>query len=232
MKTVVFGVLILLSSSGMAQSKIWAKLEKGSALYLDPYKNEWIPLGDKQELPMKTFLMTKENARVSLFKETDVFIIAESAYCFIEDAIAKTKAEVVSALTQIEAAELPALQSEPKDKKKTVGLTYGATPNEADAASKIPYLKERENAVQWFYAQNQFDAALLSHKRMMVKFPALYQSATAVELLLQLYDKLELYGFLGDETRRLMAVQKSAELSQIVVKWSETAKIKLAKQRR
>ncbi|MCS7014029.1 MAG: hypothetical protein RMI34_07810 [Chloroherpetonaceae bacterium] len=207
---------------------MWLKVEKGVVLYLDPYQQKWQPASSKEEIPLKTFVLTKDGAKARLFKETEDYVLPESSYFFVEDVIPKSRVEVVAALTQIEAEQLPKSTREPRE-RRPIGLTYGdpmpdTTTSNIDA---IPYLAERRRAVQHFIEMKRYDAALLSQKRLLTKFPALYQYADEAERLFMLYDKLELYGFLNDETRRLMAIKRSVEFDKMLEKWNQLAKSKL-----
>lgn len=220
---------LLFGALAHAQTKVWVKLESGAALYLHPYQQQWLPLSAKEEVPAKTFILTKSGAKTTLFRATETYAVPESAYFFIEDMLMKSRVEVVAALTQIEAEQLPKPARENRERKLPIGLTYGesapdtASPN----VSAIPYLSERENAIRYFLDAKRYDAALLSQKRLMTKFPALYQDAAQAERLFMLYDKLELYGFLNDETRRLLAIKRTAEYDKMVEKWNNVAKAKL-----
>lgn len=220
---------LLTSALVHAQTKVWVKLEAGDALYLNPYQQQWLPISAKEEVPAKTFLLTKSGAKATLFRGTEVYGAPESAYFFIEDMMPKSRVEVVAALTQIEAEQLPKPVRETRERKLPIGLTYGENaPDTASSnAAAIPYLDERENAIRYFLDAKRYDAALLSQKRLLTKFPSLYQDAEQAERLFMLYDKLELYGFLNDETRRLLAIKRSNEYDKMVEKWNNVAKAKL-----
>jgi hypothetical protein len=64
---------------------------------------------------------------------------------------------------------------------------------------------------------------------MMTKYPQLYEEANVVERLLSLYDRLELYGFLLDESERLLHSEAPEAYSRIVIDWNERAKGKLGR---
>lgn len=220
---------LLFSTLAHAQTKVWVKLESGIALYLNPYEQQWLPLSAKEEIPTKTFLLTQSGAKVTLFKTTEAYAVPESAYFFIEDILPKSRVEVVAALTQIEAEQLPKPVRETRERKLPIGLTYGENAPDTVSANPnaIPYLSERESAIQYFLDNGRYDAALLSQKRLLTKFPVLYQDSKHAERLFVLYDKLELYGFLNDETRRLLAIKRTAEYDKMVEKWNNVAKAKL-----
>ncbi len=221
--------ILLCSTFANAQIKVWIKLDSGTALYLHPYQQKWLPISAKEEVPLKTFMLTKEGAKATLFKETDVHILPETAYFFIEDVLPKSRVEIVAALTQIEAEQLPKSTRETRERKMPIGLTYGesAVDTTSSNTADIPYLNERQNAIQYFLHHGRYDAALLSQKRLLTKFPTLYQDAQQTERLFMLYDKLELYGFLNDETRRLLSIKRSTEFDKMVEKWNSVAKAKL-----
>lgn len=174
-------------------------------------------------------LLTQSGAKATLFKTTEAYAVPESAYFFIEDILPKSRVEVVAALTQIEAEQLPKPVRETRERKLPIGLTYGENAPDTVSANPnaIPYLSERENAIQYFLDNGRYDAALLSQKRLLTKFPVLYQDSKHAERLFVLYDKLELYGFLNDETRRLLAIKRTAEYDKMVEKWNNVAKAKL-----
>lgn len=217
-----------IAASASAQPKVWLKVEKGEVLYLDPYQQRWQPISGKEEIPLRTFVLTKAAAKARLFKETEDYVLPESSYFFAEDVIPKSRVEVVAALTQIEAEQLPRTTREPRE-RKPIGLTYGEpAPDTVNSqADAIPYFAERRTAIRYFIDAKRYDAALLSQKRLLTKFPALYQDANEVERLFMLYDKLELYGFLNDETRRLMAIKRSTEFDKMLEQWHQLAKTKL-----
>ncbi len=55
-------------------------------------------------------------------------------------------------------------------------------------------------------------------------FQSSYADKQYLERLFGLYKKLSLYGFLLDESNRLMASEKSREYQQMVQKWYRIAK--------
>lgn len=225
--SIVFSALLILNSGRVsAQEKLWVKLEKGSALVLNPTTSEWIPLSSKDQIPAKTFLLTKANSKLSVFRETAVYETPSEGYFFAEDVFTKTRNELVSALVRIETSQLPA-GAHPSPEKPVLGLTYGKEKLKEGTQQEIPFLKERQNAILWFSKQKKFDSALLSIKRLMVKYPELYKNQDQVNLLLSLYEKLELYGYLYDETSRLMTQKTADSFDQMVIKWNEVAKKQL-----
>ena len=211
---------------GLGQDQIWVKVDAGQALILDGHHAEWVPLLDRQSVPVKAFLLTKPDTQVQLFKETEVINVPTDAYFYIQDALPKQQTAVVAALTRIQAEQLPA-SPQRRSPKRVLGLTYGTPENHTDETAKVPYERERYGAVQWFYEQGRHDAALLSLKRMMTKFPSLYKHRPYVDQLLELYSQLELYGFLHDESRQLMQFNISDDFDQMVIEWNDLAKQKL-----
>jgi hypothetical protein len=232
MKRVLCLVVQLLTgvSLSVGQSDIWVNNEKGSALFLNPKTMAWEPIVGKQQLPAKTYVLTKDQAVLKIFKETDVLSTPAGGYFFIADIFSRDRMQVVEELTAIEAQQLPpSSRPDTMDGKKVVGLTYGAMSTHASSRPSIPYLEERINAVESFQAQKRYDAALLSLKRTMSLFPALYLESRYADLLCRLYDSLELYGFLYEETNRLMVVQRQGEFGTMIAQWNELAKKKLTK---
>ncbi|MBX7150050.1 hypothetical protein K1X84_00320 [bacterium] len=209
------------------QQSLWVKLERGESLFLDPSAMQWIPISAKQALPSKTFVLTKEQTKLKLYKETDVYDTPDRGYFFLEDVVPKNRSDLVGVLTQIEGEQLPSMKVDSVS-KQAVGLTYGFPGSEKTSVA-IPYLDERLNAIRWFYNQKRYDAALLSLKRFLSRFPNQYYSSSRLEMLFDLYEKTELYGFLFDETNRLMALQKNEEFGPVIVRWNETAKKYLLK---
>jgi hypothetical protein len=232
MKTVTGLLIMLFPLAGFAQTNVWIKVDAGAALYLETAKMQWIPVSEKQELPAKSYLMTKPGARAQVFRDTDEYSLPADSYFFIEDVFSKSRVEIVGALTQIEAEQLPVNTVEPgNSQQKVVGLTYGKNPSEEKTADEIPFGKARLNAINWFYENARQDAALLSLKRMMTKVPNLYLSEYYVERLLHLYHELQLFGFLLDESTRLLNVRKSEKFNQIVTNWNQIARQNLLQQK-
>lgn len=232
MKRILWLLLHLLTavSLSVAQSDIWVNIEKGSALFLNPKLMTWEPIIGKQQLPAKTYVLTKDQAVLKVFKETDVLSSPARGYFFLSDIFLRDKMQVVEELTSIEAQQLPpSSRPDTMDEKKVVGLTYGMMAGRAASKFSIPYLEERINAVESFQSQKRYDAALLSLKRTMALFPVMYLDSRFANLLCRLYDSLELYGFLYEETNRLMVVQKEGEFGTMIVQWNELAKNKLTK---
>lgn len=227
---VFFISLIVNSEQASAQEKLWIKLEKGSALVLNPTTSEWIPLSSKDQVPVKTFLLTKPDSKLIVFRETTVYETPADGYFFAEDLFSKTRNELVSALVRIETSQLPA-GSPPSSDKPVVGLTYGKEKELETKNDEVPFLKERQNAIIWFSKQKKYDSALLSIKRLMVKYPKLYKNQDQVNVLLSLYEKLELYGYLYDESSRLMTQKTADEFDQMVIKWNDVAKKQLTGRR-
>ncbi len=222
--------LLTVVSICAGQSDIWVNIEKGSALFLNPGTMAWEPIVGKQQLPAKTYVLTKDRAVLNVFKETDVLPAPARGYFFLADIFLRDRMQVVEELTAIEAQQLPpSSRPDTLDEKKVVGLTYGVMAARTSPKPSIPYLEERMNAVESFHAKKRYDAALLSLKRTMAQFPAIYLDTRCANLLCRLYDDLELYGFLYEETNRLMVVQKEGEFGTMIVRWNELAKKKLTK---
>ncbi len=231
MKRLLFVIfLTAVASFAYAQTEVWVNLTKGDALFLNPKTMEWEPITGKQQLPAKTFVLTKGEAELKVFNETDVLATPDQSYFFVADIFPRDKMQIVEELTSIELQQLPSNnKTDSTEQKKVVGLTYGKPLGGAASENAIPYFEERLNAVEWFYNQQRFDAALLTLKRTMTLFPVLFLRPQITGLLCSLYDKLELYGFLYEETNRLMVVQKEGELGSMVTTWNDLAKKKLTK---
>ena len=223
-------ILGFLSSAAFSQSEVWIKVDSGTVLYLAPAGAEWIPVSKKQKIPAKTFLLSKPDAKAVLFQETTVYELPPAAYFFVDDLFHKSRVDLVAALTRIEAEQLPVNTREPaRENRKTLGLIYGEAPEASPVAGAIPFERERESAIRWFAVHGRYGAALLSLKRAMTKFPALYLRQAYAEQLLSLYSHLELYGFLLEESNRLLVLKSSDAFHSVVKDWNETAKRKLVK---
>lgn len=210
-----------------SQSKIWIKIEKGSALYLNPTNSEWVPVSSKEEISRKTFVLIKPESEVKFYLETEQYKVPSSGYFFAEDILEKSESDMVEALTKIELEQLPPTDTKTDNDKKVVGLTYGKSENKNDSKSNIPFYTERFSAIKWFMENKKFNSALLSLKRTMTKYPVLYKTGSNFEILCSLYDKTGLYGFLYNETNHLIQKDKSNELQTEIIKWNEIAKNKL-----
>jgi hypothetical protein len=220
-------ILMLTPSLASGQSEGWLKVIQGTALYLDPAQHEWVPVADRQQVVLHTYVLTQEATQARLFKETDAVDLPPGAYFYLDDALPKTRVGVVAALTRIEAAQLPATIQAPDDASRPVGLTYGTAADTTTTSTAIPHREARAQAIRWFLDRERYEAALLSLKRMMTRFPSLYTQQAYVEQLLQLYDRLALHGFLLDESERLLTVRASEPFTRMVHDWHETAKTHL-----
>jgi len=224
-----FFITVLVLST-YSQITVWVNLTKGDALFLNPQTMKWEPITGKQQLPAKTYVLTKGGAELKVFKETDVLIAPVQSHFFVSDVFPRDKMQIVEELTSIELQQLPStIKSDSIEQKKVVGLTYGKPIQQAPSENSIPYFNERMNAVEWFYNQQRYDAALLTLKRTMTLFPVLFLRPQMTDLLCSLYDKLELYGFLYEETNRLMVLQKEGGIGSTITLWNDIAKKKLTK---
>ena len=230
-KRLLWLACLLTPSLAVGQTEGWIKVEAGTARYLDPYQATWAPVSDGQQVRLHAYLLTQAAARAFLFKETNAVELPPSAYFYLEDVLPKTRVEVVAALTRIEVSQLPVNTNEPgKGEPKTIGLTYGQPVQDAQTTEAVPYEQERYQAVQWFYERGRLDAALLSLKRTMTKFPRLYTREAYVEQLFHLYSELALYGFLLDESKRLLKAGVSEQFDVMVHHWHGLAKDRLIQQ--
>ena len=228
LRCLAFLVLLLSPAVVWAQPQVWLDVQAGTVLYLDPVQSDWVPVTAKQQIPERTFLLVKPDTRLRLFKEAEVYDLPSPAYFFVEDVPRKSRVEVVAALTRIEAAQLPMPSARPgAQQARRIGVTYGKPPGATARGGPIPYKAERAAAIAWFYEQDRLDAALLSLKRMMTRYPSLYLDLAYVKQLLHCYEQLELYGFLLDETNRLMDVEVSADYEQTIGHWHNLATQKL-----
>lgn len=230
-KRLLWLTCLLAPSLAMGQTNGWIKVEAGTALYLDPYQATWGPVSDGQQVLLHSYLLTQAEARAFLFKETKAVELPPSAYFYLEDVIPKTRVEVVAALTRIEVSQLPVNTNEPGERvPRAIGLTYGHPVKEAQTMEAVPYEKQRYQAIQWFYERGRLDAALLALKRTMTKFPQLYAEEAYVEQLFHLYSQLALYGFLMDESKRLLKAGVSEQFDVMVHHWHGVAKDRLIQQ--
>jgi hypothetical protein len=220
-------IIISIPALAFAQDQVWLNVEAGTVFYLDPLQADWVPVTGKQQVPEQTYVLVKPAARVHLFKDAEVYTLPAGAYFYLEDVPHKGRVEVVAALTRIEAAHLPAPAARPDaGEPRRIGVTYGKPPS-APSARVIPYEAERAAAVTWFYEQGRVDAAVLSLKRLMTRYPSLYLNLSYVEQLLHGYEQLELYGFLLDEAKRLMDAEVSPDYEQTILRWHDRAAKKL-----
>ncbi len=189
---------------------------------------KWEPLEGKQSLPLKTFILTSNNANIQIFKETEIYDTPGNGYFFISDILKRSTTELVEEITLMEAQQLRVLDKNDSIKNNVIGLTYGQNPiSVVDRSKYVPYYKERESAVKWFYNTKRFDAALLSLKRTVMQYPILYDDKDLIELLFKLYDINGLYGFLYNETTWLLKTSKNATPENELQKWNNIARKKL-----
>lgn len=207
---------------------VWIKIDKGHVLYLSPSTNEWIPCKNKEKIFSKTYLLTKDSTTASIYKETDQYNLPSNSYFFGNDLFNRNRLEIVSALTHIEAEQLP--ENNSKTNNKVIGLIYGKPTINKDNKTTIPFEVERINAVKWFVNNNYYSAALLSLKRMFIRYPQAYSSKLYVEQLFSLYDWFRLYGLLREEIEILSNVKKSPDCENTIKKWDKIIHARLSEQ--
>lgn len=228
-KRLLMTLLCLLPTSLFAQKTVWIKVDSGTVLNLDPQQMQWVPMSEKQQIPVNSYLLTKPDARAVLVKGTELYPLPPDAYFYVNDIFKRNRIEVVAALTQIEAEQLPENITEPNhDNNKPVGLTYGELQGETAERSDIPHEKQRMNAANWFYLREQFDAALLTLKRVLTRFPALWLRENEADKLFFLYDKFQLYGFLLNDSSRLLTMKHPENLDKVVRSWYQKAEQSLS----
>jgi len=216
-----------------SQHKVWIKVEKGAVFYLSPLESDWVPVSEKEKIPVKTCLMTKDSIIASIFKETTVYRLPSNSYFFVDDIFDRERMEIVAALTRIEAEQLPQNMREPDEESvKTIGLIYGKPQIELKRGDEILYETERVNAIRWFVIQGNHSAALLSLKRMVTRYPQAYLNREYVDQLFTLYSWFGFYGFLLEESKLLLTIQNSEAYNKTMRNWYDFAQAKLlAKQR-
>lgn len=79
-----------------------------------------------------------------------------------------------------------------------------------------------------FLRMKREDGAVLTLKRMMTKYPALYLDHTLVEQLFTLYERQGLDGFLFDESTRLLSLYRNNDFSEKIIQWNKKAKQRLS----
>lgn len=225
----IIGLIVVIVSFLPSQEKVWLKLDQGDAVVLLPATVQWQPISGKTETPKRTFLLTKPGSSVKLYHATDVYLIPENCYVFVDDVITKNKNAVVAELTRIEAEQLPNSNGK-KDsiRDPDVGLTYGKTQTVPSEEVSVPYRNERMNMVAAFLRMKREDGAVLTLKRMMTKYPALYLDHTLVEQLFTLYERQGLDGFLFDESTRLLSLYRNNDFSEKIIQWNKKAKQRLS----
>ncbi len=202
------------------------KVEKGNVLYLSPAQSEWVPCSSKEKISAKTYILTKDSTVATIFKDAESYEIPSDSYFFGNDIFELNRLEIVSALTFIEAEQLP--ETEKKDSTKTIGLIYGNQSQSNETEMTIPFEKERKNAIAWFVNNNYYSAALLSLKRIVSRYPNAYLDINYMEQLFYLYDWFGLHGFLREEADMLLKLESKNEYKNRVHKWHEIAMEKLS----
>lgn len=209
---------------GQPGKEVWIKVAQGNVLYLNPVGAEWTPVASKEKILVKTFLLTGESADATIFRETETYHLPPNAYFFINDIFHRNRLEVIGALARIEAQQLPTNVA--PDSQKVIGLTFGNSQLSGDEGD-IPHENERRNAIIGFISQNNYAAALLSLKRMLTRYPSAYLSRNYAEQLFVLYDSLQLYGLLLDETKLLLQIDTSKDFHQKFQEWHDYTQKKL-----
>ncbi len=208
-----------------SQETVWLKVEAGDVLYLSPLESKWIPSAEKEEIPAKTYVMTTEGSRATIFQETSVYELPPHGYFFVDDIFSRNRIELVGALTRIEAELLPVKDHRSnEDQPKPVGLIYGEQPKDPAGNGNIPFEIERGNAIQRFITHGRYDAALLCLKRMVARYPQAYLNQSYVDQLFKLYEWFDLAGFLLEESTLLLEIKKSESYQQIVEHWNDLAR--------
>ena len=220
---------LLLPAAASAQTEVWLKVEAGELLYLAPGLPDWVPAQERERLPLQAFVLTGPETRALLFRATETYELPAGAYLFVEDVFPKTRMEIIDALTRIEAAQLPAAPRREREAARPLGLTYGAPARAAHAGGQVPFLHQRRAAVRHFYARERYDAALLMLKRSLHKFPDLYGDEDDLRLLLDLYARFGLHGFLLDECERLLEAPPTEAHAELLRRWRTVAREALAR---
>ena len=219
---------IAISGVAAAQTTVWVNLEKGDALFLNPSTMGWEPLTGKQRIPAKTYAITKHRSRLKVFVRTEVIDAPPASYFFVTDLFPRDRNQLVEELTSIELQQLPSSgRSDTTKPGRTVGLTYGNPDTRGGPDENVAALDERLMAVGWLEDRASFGPALLCLKRTMTSFPVLYLQPALTERLCSLYDRLGLYGFLYEETRRLLETESEGKMVESLTDWNSLAKVKL-----
>ena len=200
---------------------VWINVESGRALYLNPENFEWIPLAGQVKIPIKTYVLTHDSSTTVLYHQTDVYPLPPNSYTYLQDVLNIHRSDLVKKLTQIEAEQLPIPDNDDISSRR-LGVTYGKNlGNSSGGNYSIPYLTERLNAIHWYLKHDRVEVSLLLLKRVMTKYPVLYKEPDKFDLLCSLYDQLNLYGFLYNETQKVIQMNISQELKNLAVSWSK-----------
>lgn len=215
--------LVLLAATPL-QAQVPVSVTAGAARYLTPAG--WVPVVPGSAVPLDAYVHTDPGTTAALTPASGAVPLPPDAYFYLDDALPRTRVDLVSALTRIEVSQLPRTDTV-RAAPRPLGLIYGKPPA-AGAAPPAPYEAARRHAVVWFYEQGRYDAALLALKRFLVRFPHYYADETVVARLLELYERLALYGHLWDETSRLMVVPVSESYDRMVHRFNDVARTRLA----
>lgn len=226
---------LILAVCGIARAQavtnelVWVTTDSGFAQYLDPQSMEWVPLTARDKIPLKTYLMVHPDSKITLYYQTEVYPLPSNSYFFLDDVRNRNQDQLVKALTRIEASHLPAstgIDSETSARK--IGITYGnETRDNEPGIPNVSHLKERKQAIYWFLDQGRYDASLLMLKRMITQYPMLYKEKDNFDLLCTLYNKLNLIGFLHNETQKLMKMDIDEELKVVALNWKKIIEEKI-----
>ena len=222
-------LLVMLPLKTFAQEKVWIHVEQGIVLYLSPLNSDWEPVTGKDQIPERSYITTKSGVKAHIFKEASAYDVPENAYFFVDDLFERNRLEVIDALVRIEAEQLP-VNPDGADSTKTLGLIYGAPIPQTSGIEAIPFHEERLNAINWFLHHNQQSAALLSIKRTLTKYPRMYLDQNYIERLLSLYSRFELYGYLFEESNRLLMLRTTDTYKETVRAWHNFAQERLREQ--
>lgn len=210
MKYLIF-LLFLFSNS------VWVNVFEGDVLYLNPENLEWTPIHTKEQISLDTYILSKPNSKYKLFLETDVYEMSGELNFYIKDLLQKSKEDILLELTRIEAKQLKSVPVKKENRKKAFGKVYG---NDKRSDKKnVLNIEKYDYTIQYFFENNWHGAALLSQKRLFVRFPSLYTNAKHINRLLELYKFYDFKGFIYDETSRIDYLNKNKIILDISKKY-------------
>lgn len=224
--TTLLTLFLLLTN--LPDQAVWIRLESGQAFVLNPVKSDWIPLKEREQLPVQSIILTKPGTRLFVYQDTETSEAPSNAYFILGDVLPKTTPDLVRTLTHIELSQLPAAPSTQEQTAPKPGITYGELKKQAETP-EIPFYLERLTAIDWFVAHGQPAGALLSLKRLVTRYPDLLERADLAGRLFSLYDQLGLDGYLYDETSRLLLRQTRGDTDPVLREWNERARQKLTR---
>ncbi|MCB0278345.1 MAG: hypothetical protein KDD94_02510 [Calditrichaeota bacterium] len=202
--------MILIYLFILQAAQVAVSVNTGEAEYYSIQEAKWLALKTSRVTPH--IYIRSKNSQLTVTVNKETIQVPKNSFFYLNDLMIVSLKDLVDEISILDIETFNQFKSLPRQHK--AGMVYGENEIGTITAANIPFLDERLHAIDYFKQTKRYYAALLMQKRVLVKYPQLYNQQSEVTSLLDLYLKNGLNGMAVDEissilNRRKLVIHKA-----------------------